>query len=68
MILQSIISKLQSLWGYLFCQNVQNFICISKLTQEMHKKGFVFEIIASEFVSLKCLSYEEDTIHWQPMR
>ena len=38
-----------------FGLNVQNFIWISKLRQEIDKKFFVSEISASELVSLNCL-------------
>ena len=53
---ESVISKLQNVWGNIFSQNVQNFIEISKMQQEIEKKFFVFEIIASELRPLNCLS------------
>ena len=33
------------------------------MKQEIQKIFFVFEIIASEFVALKCLYQEENTCH-----
>ena len=35
--------------------------------QEIEKKFFVFEINASELVSLNCLYQEQDNFHWQSM-
>ena len=38
-----------------FFENIQDLIQISKMSPEIQKKCFVFDIIASEFVSLNCL-------------
>ena len=34
------------------------------MEQEIQKKYFLSETIASELVSLNCLYYEQDTFHW----
>ena len=41
--------------AYLFFENVLNLMKISKMQEKIHKKLFVFEIIASELVALICL-------------
>ena len=41
---------------HLFFENISNLIQISKILEKVHKKVFVFEIIASELVALNCLS------------
>ena len=37
------------------------------MQQEIEKKFFFSEIMASELVSLNCLYQEQDTFHQQPM-
>ena len=41
--------------GHLFFENVQNLMQILKMQEEIKKKLFVFEIMASELVALNCL-------------
>ena len=53
--LESVISEIQNLPGHVFFQNVQDLIYISKMQQKIEKKFYVFEIIASQFVSLNFL-------------
>ena len=53
--------------GHLFFENVLNLMQISKMQEAIDKKVFVFEIIASKFVALNCLSSEENTCHQQSM-
>ena len=66
--LESVISKMQNLWGSSFFGNFQNFIEISGMNKKNQKIFFVFEIISSDLVSLNCLYSEQDTCHRQPMR
>ena len=40
---------------------------ISKIQEKIHKKLFVFKIIASELVALNCLYEQEITCHQQSM-
>ena len=53
----SVISEVQKLRVsyHLFFQNIQNLISIQKTEKKIHKRFFVFEIIASELVSLNFL-------------
>ena len=45
----------QSYDGHLFFENISNLMHISQILQKIHKKAFIFEIIASELVALNCL-------------
>ena len=52
---ESLISKLENLWGHDLLQNIENLCYISEIQQKIHKKFFVSEIISSQLVLLNCL-------------
>ena len=37
------------------------------MEKKIEKKFFGADVIASELISLNCVYWELDTIHWQPM-
>ena len=55
MFLESVTWEIHNLWGPLFFQIVKKLIQISETQKKSEKKFFVFDIIASELVSLNCI-------------